>query len=286
MDLKQLILLALQLSILAMVFAFGLKATTNDLLYVIRRPGLLIRSLLSVLVVMPVLAVLLVNFFDFPRPVKVVIIALAISPVPPILPRKEAGAGGNLGYALGLMAILSLVSIVAIPLILEIIERLFGLPLASAPGTVAGMVMKTTLLPLLAGTAVRAHAPAFADRIERPVKLLANVLLPIAVLALLGGAMRPMWEAIGNGTILVMVIFTVAGLAVGHLLGGPDPNHAVVLALSTACRHPAIALTLASVNYPDLKLAPIILLYLVVNALAGIPYVKWQRPGSAAVSTA
>ena len=47
MDLKQLVVLALQISIIATVFGFGLKATIADLLYLVHRPGLLARSLLA-----------------------------------------------------------------------------------------------------------------------------------------------------------------------------------------------------------------------------------------------
>ena len=68
MDLKQLVILALQVSVLSTVFGFGLKTTTHDLSYLIRRPGLLARSLLAMFVVMPAVAVLLALLFDFPRP--------------------------------------------------------------------------------------------------------------------------------------------------------------------------------------------------------------------------
>jgi BASS family bile acid:Na+ symporter len=274
MDLKHIILLALQISVLAMVFGFGLKATAADLLYVVRRPGLLARSLLAVLVIMPVVAVALDRMFDFRQEVKIVLLALSVSPVPPILPRKEAGAGGHASYGLGLLAILSLVSIVAIPLVLEILQRVFSRQLSMAPATIAWGVAKSTLLPLLAGMAVRAAVPGLAARVETTVKRLATVLLAVGALALIGGALPAMWAAVGNGTLLALVIFTAVGLAVGHVLGGPDRAHSVVLALSTACRHPAIALTIAATNYPEQQFGPIIILYLIVSAIVGIPYIK------------
>ena len=69
----------------------------------------------------------------------------------------------------------------------------------------------------------------------------------------------------------------VVGLVVGHIFGGPDPEHAVVLALSTACRHPAIALTIATSNAPTEPVAGTILLYLILNLILAIPYVLWQK---------
>jgi BASS family bile acid:Na+ symporter len=280
MDLKQIIVLALQVSIACMVFGFGLKAAGNDLLYLIRRPGLLARSLFAVFVAMPLLVVALVRMFDLPPAVQVVLVALAISPIPPILPRKETAAGGDVSYGLGLMAILSLVSIVAIPLVLEILSRVFGHQFAMAPGAIAAIVVKSTLAPLVAGMAVRAVWPAFAKRVANLVTLVGNVLLPAALLPLLVGALPAMWAAIGQGTVLAMVIVTVAGLAIGHFLGGPNPHRAVVLALSTACRHPAIALTIAATNFPNQHFGPLVLLYLIVSAVAAIPYLKWQQPNA------
>src|SRR5262245_10437834 len=119
MTLKQIVLLAAQLSIICIVFGFGLKATFGDLLYLIRRPGLLARSLLSMFVVMPVVAVLLASVLDAGSVARITLVALAISPVPPILPNKETKAGGNASFGIGLMAILSLLSIVLIPLALR-----------------------------------------------------------------------------------------------------------------------------------------------------------------------
>lgn len=286
MSVKTLLLIAIQISILATVFGFGLRATVDDLLYVVRRPRLLARSFLAVFVIVPVLTVALVEMFDFQHAVEIVLVALAISPVPPILPTKETKAGGNTSFAIGLMAILSLVSIAAVPLILDALQWLFSRQLGISTGAIASVIVKSTLLPLVAGVAVRAALPTLAERIEKPVSLIGKVLLTVAVLPVLAGAFAGMWAAVGNGTVLAMIIVTVAGLVVGHLLGRPDPDHAVVLALSTACRHPAIALTIASTNFPQLQFGPIVLLYLIVNAIVGIPYLKWQQRPVGAIRAA
>jgi BASS family bile acid:Na+ symporter len=277
MDLKQLVMLAIQVSILSTVFGFGLKATREDLLSLLQRPSLLGRSLIAVFVILPVVAVILAVAFDFPQSVKIVLVALALSPVPPLLPRKETGAGGQSSYALGLMAVLAIVSIVAVPLGLEFLQRVFGRELGMPPGTIAGVVVKGTILPLLAGMAVRAFLPAVASRIARPVELIARLLLPAAVVLLFAGAASSLWALIGDGTVVSMVILTAAGLLIGHVLGGPHPEQSVVLALSTACRHPALALTIATSNFPDRQFGAIILMYLIVSAIVCVPYLKWHQ---------
>ena len=277
MDLKQVVLLAFQVSILCTVFGFGLRASADDLLYLVRRPGLLLRSLLAVFVIMPVVAIALAKMFDFRAVIEIVLVALAVSPMPPLLPRKEIKAGGSSSYSLGLMAMLALLAIGAVPLSLAIVGRLIGRSFGMAAGDIARVVVIATLLPLLAGIAVRALLPGVAGRLEKPVGLLVKVLLPLAVVALLAGAWRAVWAAVGDGTVLAIVAFVVAGLLAGHLMGGPDPNHSVVLALSSACRHPAIALSIASTNFPGQQFGGAIILYVIVSTVVAIPYLAWIR---------
>jgi BASS family bile acid:Na+ symporter len=125
MELRQAVMLLLQVSILSTLFALGLKATPADLLYLIRRPGLLARSLLAVFVIMPAVTIGLARAFDFTRTVEIALMALALSPVPPLLPQREMKAGGDSSFALGLMATLALLSILVVPLGLEILQRIF-----------------------------------------------------------------------------------------------------------------------------------------------------------------
>jgi len=277
LDLKQIVLLALQISILTTVFGFGLQATRGDLLYVVRRPGLLARSLLAVFVVMPVVAVLLFAIFDFPQMVGVALLALAISPVPPLLPNRERKAGGDESFGLGLMAILALTSIGTVPAALRLLAFFADRSLAIMPSALAAMVLKAVLAPLAAGVIVRFWLPTVAARLERPVSLIGKVLLPVAALALVVPALPAISTLVGGGAVLAMAIFVVAGLGIGHLLGGPDPDHSVVVALSTACRHPAMALAILTTNFPEYHFGPLILLYLLVNGIAAIPYLKWQE---------
>ena len=87
-----------------------------------------------------------------------------------------------------------------------------------------------------------------------------------------------MLELIGNGTLLAIVAFVAVGLAVGHLLGGPDPQERGVLALATAMRHPGVALVIASgISEADNVVGPALMLYLLVGTLVSAPYVRWRR---------
>jgi BASS family bile acid:Na+ symporter len=277
MDLKQLVTLTLQVSIVSIVFSFGLRSTQAELLYLWRRPGLLLRSFVSVLIIMPIAAVVLTSLFELRRTVEIALLALAISPMPPLLPRKQLKAGGRQSYALALTATMAALAVVVDPLAVELLSRYYGRPLEIAPGVIGRIVLITVLAPLVAGIALRAWLPDRAGRLAGAVGRFATILLAVGVVLLLAGAWSGVWAAMGDGTILAMVVFVAIGLVAGHVLGGPDPEHSVVLALSSATRHPAIALSVASANFPEERFAGTILLYMMVGALASLPYLAWRR---------
>ena len=166
-DCCQLVIVALQVSILSTVFGFGLKTTSEDMLYLVRRPGLLVRSLISVFLIVPLVAVVLDVVFDFRRTLEVVFVSLSLSPVPPLLPIKESKAGGQRSYTLGLMALLALLSIGSCPLAMALIGFVFGRSFGMGPGAIARVAVISVILPLVAGITVRALLPGVADRLDK-----------------------------------------------------------------------------------------------------------------------
>lgn len=277
MDARALVMLAFQVSILATVFSFGLNTGIRDLGYLVRRPGLLVRSLVAILVIMPAFAVLLVELFDLRPATRIVLVALAMSPIPPLLPKREDKGGGRHSYGLALMAMMGLLSVVTMPLTAAVLERVFNRPLGVDSAAILAIVLKMALLPLAAGLIIRAALPTLADRLGSIVSFIATVLLVLAALALLVGTWREIWEAAGSGAVVAMIAFVAMGLIVGHVMGGPEIENSLVLALSTACRHPMIALSIASANFPDQRFGSAILLYMLLNVLVGAVYVAWYR---------
>jgi BASS family bile acid:Na+ symporter len=244
------ILLVLKASIILSVFAIGLKATFADATFLFRRPGQLIGALLSMHVLMPLTALAVGAPFDLHPAVKIALVALAVSPIPPLLPKKTLQVGGEASYTIGLLVAAALLAIMFVPVAVELLGRAFGAPRHMSPGAVARLVLLTVLVPLVVGIAVRSLAAAFAARIARPVSLVSTVLLIASALPVLFTAWPTIVSLTGDGTIVALAAFVLIGLAVGHLLGGPDQEDRTVLALSTASRHPGVALAIAHASFP------------------------------------
>ena len=180
MNIAQLIPIAVQVSMVLIIFCIGLHATMRHVTYLLRTPGLLFRSVMSMNLIMPVFAVALAMMFDLNHVLEVALIALALSPVPPLLPNKELKAGGAPSYAIGVVVATALLSIVFVPVAAELLGRFFERPVHVSLGTVAKIVLTSVLAPLLAGVCFRLLAPIVADKIARPLSIFGTVLLVVA----------------------------------------------------------------------------------------------------------
>lgn len=268
---------ALKFSIVLSVFAIGLNSQPTDATYLLHRPVQLARSLLAMNVILPVFIAVLVAAFDLHHAVEVSLVALAVSPVPPILPKKQIKALGERSYAIGLLVVAAAVAAIFIPLAVELLGQFFQIPVQMRAWSIAWLVLITDLAPLLAGMLVRQFAPVIALRISKSVMLVGTALLVFSVLPFLITAWPAIIALVSNGTILAISAFVLAGLAFGHLLGGPDPHDRAVLALATATRHPGIAFAVGATNFPEQsEVQAAILLYVLLCAILTLPYVMWR----------
>jgi BASS family bile acid:Na+ symporter len=281
MTLATLLPLVLKLSIAGTVLSVALDFRRQDVTYLFRDPGKFARSFLSIFVIMPVVALALAAVLDLHPAVRVALLGLALSPVPPMLPGKELRAGGRGSYVVGLLFATALLSIAIVPVGVHLAGEAIGIPRALGARAVGGIVLASVLAPLVVGVAIRSLWPVAAERVARPVGVLATVLLAACCLPLLPSLAGAMGPLIGNGTLLAIIVFAAVGLTVGHLLGGPGREDRVVLALSTAGRHPMVAIAVAMALFPGHReVVPAVLLYLFVAGVVSALYIK--RAGSRA----
>ena len=274
---------AFVVSLAVLVFGSGLGARFSDVVALLRRPGLLARSLIAVLVVAPALAVALVWIFDLNREVAIALVALSISPLPPLLPSRGEKAGGRPEFGLGLVLLLAVFGVPIIMVAVEVLQAVFGRDYIATPWAIAKLLTLTMLVPLVAGMALARLSPSTARRLEEPIERIQHWLLPTAMIVLLISAAPAIWSLLGNQTLAAVGIFVLGSFVVGHLLGRPDRRFAPVLAFATSCRHPATALALASANFPGVDEHAAIALYGVVTAAVGAVYTVWLRRRRSAV---
>lgn len=282
MDLSQLLRLAITASILLLSFALGLRATFSDagsfLRQPFRPPRPLLRALLAMTIVVPAMAATLAALLDLTPAVEIALLAVAVSPVPPILPGKQLELGGRESYVYGLLVSVSLAAIVTVPLAVELLGWLFRRDAHIGMADVSRIMGVSILLPLMAGLLGRRVVPGWAERAAPWISRLGTGLLIIGLVPVLASTGPAVVLLLGNGTVLAIFALVVAAIGVGHGLGGPAAEDRTALAIASSMRHPGVALAIARTSFPEETLAPAaILLFLLIGAISTSVYGAWRK---------
>ena len=277
MDLMIVAKLALLASIMLVVLSFGLGTSVNEALAFLREPGTAARAMLSMFAILPLFVLGLVALFPLKPAVAFTLLALSVSPMPPVYPGKAGKQGGGDQYVMGLFVLATVTSVLAVPLILSVDEYLLGMPIPFEMLPVLRTLVLTVAAPLAVGMLVFARNTPLADRLRPIAARLGKGLLIMVALLLLVASWPAMRAAVGDGTLAAITAMVVVGLVSGYLLGGPVAGNRAALATATALRHPGVALPLA-VGAASAADRPIVLgavlLYLLINTLAGAAFAR------------
>jgi bile acid:Na+ symporter, BASS family len=167
-SLEALIVVVLKTSVFLTILALGMSAQASDAIFVLSRPWLLLRSILAMNVIMPLIAAALVEGFNLNPALKVALVAASLSPVPPLLPRREFKAGGTAPYTIGLLVAAAVLAVVLVPLGLSVFGWAFGKEAHVPERAIAPLVMTTVLSPLLIGMTIRYSARSWRSDSSSP----------------------------------------------------------------------------------------------------------------------
>ncbi|WP_416907389.1 MAG: bile acid:sodium symporter family protein [Polymorphobacter sp.] len=279
MDPASILKLAIVGSIVLIVLAIGLSAPPGSIRAGFRDPGAILRAMLAMFVALPAVALGVSWLLPLDPPVRVGLLALAVSPMPPILPAKEQKLGGGLDYALAIQMAASVTALVAAPLLILISAAIFGREAGFDALAMARTILITIVAPLTAGIAIAAVVPALAARLARPARLAGMAMLAVGLVIVIWKAWPGIVAAATSVTLVAIALITLAGLAIGHALGGPEAGNRHALAVATASRHPGVAIGLAAAASlePRQPIVAIVLLYLLAGALLTAPYGRWAK---------
>jgi BASS family bile acid:Na+ symporter len=167
-------------------------------------------------------------------------------------------------------------AVISMPLSIEAFEEYYGGHATAPPLEIARQVFIAQLLPLSLGILTARLGPALAAWLEPRLKRLAGVLLLVLLVLVIAN----IWEVVigaGLRVTLAIVIVTILAVAVGHLLGGPEPATRTATAICSGARNASLALLVATLNAASPAITAAVLTYFVTAFLTLIPYVAWRR---------
>jgi len=276
--------LLIKITLFTLMVALGLGLKGTALTQLRHRPALFVRVLIGSCLLVPLAALLLIKFsmgLNVAPPVRYGLALMALSPSAPLTLYKAGRKGGNRELAALLQELAAVAAIVSIPLMANLFRQVYsieGWDLAHLD--VAAQVLVSQVLPLLLGLGLRRWLPELASRLEAPLSKLANGLLLLLIVVIVGVTLPALSSFLAHNllSLPLMALMVALTLAIGWCLAGPDPAESTTTALVTSMRNPGLALLFASTHAPGIpavKLA--ILSYLLVTALVSIPFLMAQK---------
>ena len=279
MDTADIVKFVLTAGIMLTVTSVGLRSRPADTLLLLRYPKLGVRAMVSMFVLMPLFVIGLTSALPvMDQAAHAALIALSVSPMPPILPRRQitAGAGGD--YAVGLQVLASVFSIIIAPAFIWLAGRLQGVATVFDAADMLRVLAVTIGAPLAVGILIARVWPRAAALSTLLARVSLVLLVAGGIVALVAEASEIVRQA-GHGVLVAIAAIILFGMFVGHLLGGPDAGNRGALALATSARHPGLAIALSTMNFPHDREAIIaaVLLFLLANLVLTLPYALWLR---------
>ncbi len=261
--------------IVSSMLGMGMSLTMRQILQPLGNLRLIALALAANFIVAPLLAFgvtrLVTLLIPLEPSLQITLIIISAAAGAPFLPKLVQWAAGNIALGVGLMGLLMVVTIAYMPLVLPLL-----LPGATVrPWDIGSSLFTVMLIPLALGLLTRSRLPDVAARWRGPMNMISNA--SILVLLVINFVLNydNIVRLIVTGEIVALVLFILACLAAGYVIGGRDPRDRSVTALGTAQRNLSAALVVAVTNFPETNVFSLVLVTAVLELLLLLPIAKW-----------
>jgi BASS family bile acid:Na+ symporter len=272
-----LLLILVKVTIFSLMLSLGINLSLEKMLSLWRKPALLFRALLAVVVLVPLVVIILLKLFNLPLEVMTGLALLAASPGAPLSTKRSQMAGARFLHSASLQLTLALLAVLITPLTLAIFATLFDK--LSEKVTLLEVTKQVTMvqfLPVTLGLLLQKFTPKLTEKLAKPLTFIANALfLLLIVLACIVG-LPLMFKVLGL-PLVAIAMMVIASLSIGHALGGPDDDKRSILAISCIARNVGLALFIAILNDVQKQVIPTLIAYLILGAVLGVFYSIWNK---------
>lgn len=271
------------------MFGLGLSLTVADFARVRQSPRAVVVALGCQLVLLPVVCFGLVLALDLPPLLAVGMLLLAASPGGSTANLFSHLFRGDVALNISLTAINSIIAIVSLPLITNLAMAYFDLgdEVALQYRKVLE-VFAVVLVPVAIGMFVRARSTAFADRMDKPVRIGSAFLLFVIIVGIIVDQRSNVVDYATSVGVAVTV-FCLVSLVVGYLVprwAGVTDRQAVACSFEIGVHNATLAIYVAVEVLDSVELsvpaAVYGLLMFPLAAVWGVALTRWilpQEPG-------
>jgi BASS family bile acid:Na+ symporter len=239
----------LPLALGIIMFGLGLSLTMDDFRRVGRHPKVVVIALGCQLLLLPLVCFGLVVAFDLPPLLAVGLMLLAASPGGTSANLFSHLFRGDVALNVSLTAVNSIISIASLPIITNLAIGYYDLD--DELGLQFAEVLKAfaiVLVPVAIGMAVRARALAWAERMDKPVRIGSGVILAVLVLGILASEAENVGEYMGDVG-LAAAVFCAISLVTGYVVpraAGVRGDQAIACSMEIGVHNGTLAIYIAN----------------------------------------
>ncbi len=177
----------LAVSLIIIMFGMGLSLVKDDFIRLIQHPRAIIVGLLNQIILLPIIAFLLISIFDVGADIAIGLMILAACPGGPTSNLITYLAKGDAGLSISLTTANSLITIFTIPFVIDFALSHFldakEMVQIDKLQTVI-QIFAIVIIPVSLGMALKKAKPAFADKMNKPVKIASAAVLFLVIIGL------------------------------------------------------------------------------------------------------
>jgi len=203
-----------------------------------------IRLLLATFLVPPLIALGLGQLLPLSLATTAGLFLIAVAPGAPLLTRNIAKQGFDMQMAASYQVWSALMIPIMIPLLVALAGKLYQRDIWIPPHRLLAVICEQQFLPLLAGIALMHFAPALSTRVQHTLNILGNLVLTVALIALLW-KMGPALKESSPWLFVAVPALAVGCIAVSRMLLTYDTPGVQTLVICNVNRHVGLALLLS-----------------------------------------
>ena len=277
MDSTATIILAASLFII--MLGMGLSLTISDFQRIMVYPKAVITGLVNQIIFLPIIGWLIASSMSLPAEIAVGIMILAACPGGPTSNLITHIAKGDTALSVSLTAFSSLITIITIPLVVQMALTTFlnnsDIVSLNIPSIIVRL-MVITIIPVSIGMLLKAKRSAFAQKMDKPVKVASAVVLALVIIGLVlkeKTNVIPYFQRAG----LAALVLNIVTMAVGYVSGifmRLSPKQALSISIESGIQNGTLAIAIATAILGNTQLAIAAAIYsLIMFMTAG--FIVW-----------
>ncbi|WP_430409114.1 bile acid:sodium symporter family protein [Kordia sp.] len=259
------VLLPLSLGII--MLGMGMTLIPKDFTRITKYPKAAFIGIVNQLIFLPIIGFSLAIAFDLDATMAIGLMILAAAPGGPTSNLITQICKGNIALSVTLTAIVSFATILTIPAILSFALDYFGstsdVVIALPVVDIILQILVIIIIPISIGMVIRRFKPAFATRMEKPMRTASTVIFVLIFVAIVAAK----WQFLGDAMKqvgLVTLLLNIATMALGYVtarLFKLNLKDSISITVESGIQNGTLAIVIATTILNNLDMAIPIVAY-------------------------